>query len=169
MNHDDKQQLHSICCKIAIVINWIGSGAMLNTIKQKLILGITLVCFTLLTGCGTIFYPERRGNSTHLDPGVAILDGIGLLFFLIPGVVAYAVDFTTGCIYMSGSGGSSRLAMIVPLDKDKDLQSQVNQALYSNYGVKSNNAFWVDGVVGFNNWYQIPPLNNSGKSKRLSR
>ncbi len=141
---------------------------MLKTIKQKLIIGITLACFTLLTGCGTIFYPERRGNSTHLDPGVAVLDGIGLLFFLIPGVIAYAVDFTTGCIYMSGSGAGSRQAMVVPLDKDKEIQSQVNQALYSNYGVSSDNAILVNGVVGLNNWYQISPINSNSMPKSLS-
>lgn len=51
--------------------------------------------------CGTILYPERRGQRAgRIDPGVAILDGIGLLFFLVPGVVAFAVDFATGAIYL---------------------------------------------------------------------
>ncbi len=54
------------------------------------------------TGCGAIFYPERNGNTSKVDPKVAVLDGIGLVFFIIPGVVAYAIDFSTGCIYLSG-------------------------------------------------------------------
>ena len=56
---------------------------------------------SLLSGCGTILYPDRayqqgRGN---LDPAIVILDGIGLFFFIIPGLVAFAVDLTTGAIY----------------------------------------------------------------------
>jgi len=31
---------------------------------------------------------------------VAILNGIGLLFYLVPGIVAFAVDFATGAIYL---------------------------------------------------------------------
>jgi len=46
-------------------------------------------------------YPERRGQrGGRLDVGVAVLDGIGLLFFIIPGVIAYAVDFSDGTIYL---------------------------------------------------------------------
>ncbi len=55
-------------------------------------------------GCGTVLYPERRGQKAgHLDAGVVILDGIGLLFFLIPGIIAYAVDFSNGTIYLPSS------------------------------------------------------------------
>lgn len=52
-------------------------------------------------GCGTLFYPERRGqDSGDIDPTVAILDGVGLLFFVVPGLVAYVIDFSTGAIYL---------------------------------------------------------------------
>ena len=58
-----------------------------------------------LIACGTLIYPERRGqHAGRIDVGVAVLDGIGLLFFLIPGIVAYAVDFSTGAIYLPGGG-----------------------------------------------------------------
>lgn len=61
---------------------------------------LTLTLTTQLTACGTIFYPERRGQiSGEIDPGVAILNGMGLLFYIIPGLVAFAVDFATGAIY----------------------------------------------------------------------
>ncbi len=54
-----------------------------------------------LVGCGTLLYPERRGQKAgHLDAGVVILDAIGLLFFLIPGIIAFAVDFSNGTIYL---------------------------------------------------------------------
>ena len=64
----------------------------------SILLSTTLV--TQLAACGTVFYPERRGQiSGEIDPGVAILNGIGLLFYVIPGLVAFAVDFATGAIY----------------------------------------------------------------------
>jgi hypothetical protein len=70
-----------------------------------------LVCAVLifqLAGCGTLMYPERRGQKEgRIDAGVAVLDGIGLLFFIIPGVIAYAVDFSDGTIYLPGSRRSS--------------------------------------------------------------
>ena len=54
-----------------------------------------------LAACGTLMYPERRGQkSGEIDVKVAVLDGIGLLFCIIPGVVAYVVDFSTGAIYL---------------------------------------------------------------------
>lgn len=57
-----------------------------------------------LTGCGTILYPDRRGQTGgRIDVGVALLDAIGLLFFIIPGVIAFAVDFSTGAIYLPGT------------------------------------------------------------------
>lgn len=52
-------------------------------------------------GCGTMLYPERRGQPAgQLDWGIVLLDGIGLLLFFIPGVIAFAVDFATGTIYL---------------------------------------------------------------------
>lgn len=64
-------------------------------------------------GCGTLMYPERRGQRDgRIDVGVAVLDGVGLLFFLIPGVIAYAVDFSNGTIYLPGtSRGAMRSSL----------------------------------------------------------
>lgn len=56
---------------------------------------------TKSTSCGTLLHPERRGQPPgRIDPAIAILDGIGLLLFFIPGAVAFAVDFYTGAIYL---------------------------------------------------------------------
>jgi hypothetical protein len=72
--------------------------------SQKLpILNIALTVLLVfqLSGCGTLFYPERRGQvGGHLDAGIVVLDGIGLLFVLIPGIIAFAVDFSNGTIYL---------------------------------------------------------------------
>lgn len=57
-----------------------------------------------LAACGTIMYPERKGQkSGKIDPTVAVLNGIGLLLFLVPGVIAFAVDFSNGTIYLPGT------------------------------------------------------------------
>lgn len=57
--------------------------------------------------CGTIMYPERRGlPGGRIDPTVVIMDGILLLFFFVPGVIAFAVDFATGAIYLPPYGYS---------------------------------------------------------------
>jgi len=65
---------------------------------------LTVVLTSQLAACGTVFYPERRGQiSGQIDSGVAILNGIGLLFYLVPGVIAFAVDFATGAIYLPDS------------------------------------------------------------------
>ncbi len=54
------------------------------------------------TGCGSIMYKERVGqpHSHQIDWKVAALNGLGMLFFFVPGVVAFAVDFYTGAIYL---------------------------------------------------------------------
>ena len=59
-----------------------------------------------VAGCGTIMHPERRyaPNDGHLDWGVVALDTLGLLLFFLPGVIAFAVDFTTGAIYLPPAG-----------------------------------------------------------------
>jgi hypothetical protein len=54
-----------------------------------------------LAGCGTVLHPERRGQPAgRIDWAVFALDAVGLIFFFIPGVVAFAVDFATGAIYL---------------------------------------------------------------------
>lgn len=52
-------------------------------------------------GCGTVLHPERRGQpSGPLDWGIVALDAVGLLLFFVPGVIAFAVDFSNGTIYL---------------------------------------------------------------------
>lgn len=79
-------------------------------VKQKRSVSIVVIVALVLqlTGCGTILYPERKGQkSGRIDPAIAILDGIGLLFFLVPGVIAFAFDFNNGTIYLPGTAKSA--------------------------------------------------------------
>jgi hypothetical protein len=81
---------------------------MLKKIDKTFCVLICAVLVFQLVGCGTIMYPERKGQkSGQIDVGIAVLDGIGLLFFLIPGIIAYAVDFNNGTIYLPGTSRSS--------------------------------------------------------------
>lgn len=76
---------------------------------RRLMAGTIMAGMVLsLTGCGTLFYPERKGQlQGRIDPGVAIVDGLGLLLFIVPGVIAYAVDFSNNTIYLPGSHEAS--------------------------------------------------------------
>lgn len=77
---------------------------------KKCVVVLGLVAFLQSTaGCGLLLHPERQGSKGgNLDPVIVLLDGLGLFFFLVPGIVAFAVDVSTGCIYTGGGGGGSK-------------------------------------------------------------
>ena len=72
---------------------------------KKMLLSISLFVYVLsTTACGVILYPERQGQkSGRIDVAVAVLDGVGLLLWVVPGLVAFAVDFHQGTIYLPNS------------------------------------------------------------------
>ncbi|WP_372741504.1 polyribonucleotide nucleotidyltransferase [Neptunomonas sp.] len=76
---------------------------------MKSISAILIFCFiTSIAGCGTIIHPERKGQiNGRLDSSIVLLDAIGLLFFFVPGVIAFAVDFSNGTIYLPGGRRAS--------------------------------------------------------------
>ena len=77
---------------------------MLNTAYKTLQLLMCTVLIFQSVGCGTIMYPERKGQrGGKIDAGVAVLDGVGLLLFIIPGIIAFAIDFNNGTIYLPGT------------------------------------------------------------------
>ncbi len=62
---------------------------------------LCLLVFVQFVGCGYLLYPERRGQkSGELDVNIVALDAVCLLLFILPGVVAFAVDYTNGTIYL---------------------------------------------------------------------
>jgi hypothetical protein len=76
-------------------------------IKQLHPLVAVLVSLQFIS-CGTILYPERRSqNPGKLDVGIVLLDGFWLLVGIIPGVIAFAVDFSTGAIYLPASSAQA--------------------------------------------------------------
>lgn len=72
--------------------------------KSRVIGGVLAVTlFTQLTACGTLFYPDRRGQiEGRVDPLIVGLNAIGILFYVIPGLIAFGIDFATGAIYLPG-------------------------------------------------------------------
>ena len=83
---------------------------MIKILSNTLRLAVCAVFTVQLMGCGTLMYPERRGQRDgSVDAGVAILDALGLLFGIIPGVIAFAVDFSNGTIYLPKGRLSSNL------------------------------------------------------------
>lgn len=91
--------------------------------------------------CGYFIYPERRGQTGgKIDTQIAILDGLGLLLFIIPGLIAYAVDFSSGAIYLPGGEKSSSITpdneniVVVQTDKDKLNFQTINEIVKERTG-----------------------------------
>lgn len=101
----------------------------------------SVICCALiaqLAGCGTLIYPERRGQQHgRIDPAIAILDGIGLLLFVIPGLVAFAIDFSTGAIYLPGSvlGSLDRNTMkVITFDPQHTTAADIEEMIWKETG-----------------------------------
>lgn len=77
--------------------------------KSKIFSGLLIISLLLQTACGYVLHPERRNQHTgnKIDVDIAALDAIGLLFFILPGLIAYAVDFSSKTIYLPRGASSS--------------------------------------------------------------
>jgi len=117
-------------------------------LTKRIIKGIAYVLLVAMiiqtASCGTLLYPERRKSVSvegldpkgrQLDPAVVVMDAIGLLFFIIPGIIAFAVDFSTGAIYLPAghkkgaldplNPDPNRIVRIPPHQMDKKVLSKV--------------------------------------------
>jgi hypothetical protein len=73
-------------------------------------LATVLFVFSSSVSCGYFLHPERRGNSSgHIDGVTLILDILWLIPGIIPGVVALAIDFSSGAIYTGGGRRAHKL------------------------------------------------------------
>ncbi len=91
-------------------------------LNRRVIRIISVILFPVMVmqmaSCGTLLYPERRHSDIQvdpkgrrIDPAVAALDAVCLVFFIIPGIVAFAVDFATGAIYLQKEKEQSNTTM----------------------------------------------------------
>lgn len=125
--------------------------------------GLILALLWQLVGCGTLLYPERRGQiGGNLDTSIILLDGLGLIVFFLPGVVAFAVDFATGAIYLP----SGRRSQLSPEDKQaivgmsanpsQQVPQYLSQTLAKNHlihqHIPSSNQWQSQALEGINQW-----------------
>ena len=103
---------------------------------------LLLVLLAHPLGCGTLLYRERIGQPRgRLDASVVLLDSIALVYFVVPGLIAFAVDFATGAIYLpaekaaSLSGEPERLRVRLLGDASRDPRA-IEQALREVAGVE---------------------------------
>lgn len=110
-----------------------------------------------LAACGTLIYPERQGQKGgKLDLGVVALDALGLLFWFVPGVVAFGVDFITGAIYLPG--GTVAQISADDMSKMKLPDGQLNQEALKGWLVEHNylDAQQIEGLQFMTQVYQTP-------------
>src|SRR5262245_36387740 len=71
-----------------------GRRNMTKTIAGVL---LSLLLIASTPGCGTLAFQSRQnqGNTGKIDPNVVIMDSFWLLFFVVPGLVAFTVDICT--------------------------------------------------------------------------
>ncbi len=76
-----------------------------------------LVCGT--SGCGTFLHADRRGqvHANQIDWKIVALNSLGLMLFFVPGVIAFAVDFYTGAIYLPLEESTPRYGAAKPADQ----------------------------------------------------
>ena len=97
-------------------------------LKKSLVLSLAGIVAFVFSGCGTLFYPERKtaAASTQIDPTVLILDCCGLLFGIIPGAVALILDFNNNTIYFTKSEVKNRTS-VDSLDRSEMIAVHVDK------------------------------------------
>lgn len=102
-------------------------------IMKVLVIFLVAALTLQVASCGYFMYPERRGQrGSRIDPAVAILDGLGLLLFIVPGLIAFAVDFTSGTIYLP----ARKRAHLQQPDFEKMLAIQIPRDKLNKRGIE---------------------------------
>jgi len=81
---------------------------MKNALRKGVIVTLLICLLTAFSSCAFFLYPERRGNSAgRVDAPILVADCALLIFFFVPGVIALAVDFASGAIYVAAGQSHS--------------------------------------------------------------
>ncbi len=98
-------------------------------IRRGSVLALSAALATQLA-CGTILYPERHGRrSGAIDASVILMNGVLLLFFVVPGLVAFAIDFHTGSIYLRNGDRRKILHLEVNERTPKGVEALLSEEL----------------------------------------
>lgn len=111
---------------------------MPHRFRQFLSLLLAAVILTTAS-CGTLFHPERVGQPRggKLDLSIVLLDGLGLLLFFVPGVVAFVVDFATGAIYLPpgySDAGDPKQWRVVKIPKEEMTRERIEEVVAREVG-----------------------------------
>lgn len=94
---------------------------------------ILISCTISFSSCGYFLYPDRRGQTQgEIDVPVLILDCVGLFFFIVPGVAALLVDFSSGAIHLPNNNKKSALKKI-PFDNRRAHDRPYLESLISHH------------------------------------
>jgi len=104
---------------------------------------ISMALIIQLSACGFFMYPERRGQSPggRIDPAIATLDALGLLLFIFPGVIAFAVDITNGTLYFpserhrSSSSNETKQMTVVRVNPGELNEKTIHEIVQRHTGV----------------------------------
>lgn len=72
----------------------------MNKIKHVFII-LVFITSLMITSCGTLYKKPFVTTTSNVDYYVVFLDSLGLLFFVIPGVIALTVDYATGTLFLT--------------------------------------------------------------------
>jgi hypothetical protein len=117
----------------------IAKGNPMN--KTRFFRGVASLCamitLSFSLGCGTILYPERRGQRTHarVDTGVAVMDACWILLGVIPGVIAFVVDFGNGAIYLPGGAVGANSLKVVQTPTARPDSASIERAVQQQTGL----------------------------------
>ena len=127
---------------------------MKSRLRKALSVVVLLSLLSMFTSCAFFLYPERRGRTAgHVDVPCLILDCAGLLFGILPGVIALAVDFSSGAIYVSTGGERqesrqwARIDCDTPLIMDREFLEQVVAERTGQTVDLSQAQFWTAGPL----------------------
>lgn len=99
--------------------------------KRSLVLFVA-ACLLTMQSCGTIFKSNQAGkmHSSKLDISIVLLDALGLVLFIVPGIVAFTIDYLNGTLFLP-YGATAKLDNTSP---------EYLQKVLAQHGIKVNKA-----------------------------
>lgn len=68
----------------------------------------------LIASCGTLSKKTFVKNTGKVDYYIVFLDSLGLLVFVVPGIIALSIDYATGTLFLTEEQEKSRSYPLSP-------------------------------------------------------